>query len=130
MEQQKPQWNDALLVGDPTIDEQHKDLIQMVASYPIEKDSNDNDLFEAILDYTGYHFEQEQGLMEQAGYPGLEEHKQTHKRLLTVLTYHRRKFLKGDMDGWSFRDFLNRWICDHIMECDQEFGAFLKRNTA
>ena len=82
----KAEFTSNLVTGNKTIDEQHKELISKI-----------NDLLDAVEtsqgqatamrmlnflnDYVVYHFEAEENLQKEVGYPGLADHQKQHESL-------------------------------------------------
>lgn len=80
-------WNDDMSVGVPVLDEDHKTLIRLLNDYTeaLENDEGlmvTDSIFAALGDYVHYHFTREESILEQAGYPQLEEHKADRKSVV------------------------------------------------
>jgi methyl-accepting chemotaxis protein len=80
-------WSKVLSVGVAAMDDEHKELFRrinlllaaMLGGTLLESMGSILDL---ILDYTGFHFADEEKLMESRGYPKLQEHRQLHERFV------------------------------------------------
>jgi hemerythrin len=120
-------WDRSLLLGDPTIDAQHRALfgtagafIQAVrsgAAHPeVER------LLGFVHDYTAVHFRFEENLMRAAGYPLLDEHVWEHEQFI------RRLGAQGP-DGApdALADLLASWLAQHVRGSDQRFGEYLRQ---
>lgn len=125
-------WNDAYLTGDALVDQQHRNLFQMV-----------NDLHEAVVSgkgkevlkptlkklatYTVEHFATEERLMQRAGYPGYTGHKAKHEALAGQATK-----LIGDYEAGravltiTLSQFLADWLRHHINEEDKGMITWLR----
>lgn len=128
-------WNDSLLVDLPTIDEQHKKLIAMSNSL-IGAMVNGmghsilETLFDEMLGYTVYHFEDEEAFMEQIGYPHLDAHKIVHERLKKDVLIFRKKLLTDEVSPEDALTFINNWIVKHIQQMDIKISEFAKTQQA
>jgi hemerythrin len=128
------QWDQSLSVGVGLIDEQHKTLIQRIndlsdALARHEGTSKIIKTLEFLLDYTEYHFNEEQKYMGLHAYPGLADHKAKHDELKVTLGH-----LVGDFQDEGSTDslaqainvFLTNWLREHIRGTDVQFGRFLQ----
>ncbi len=120
------EWKDAYGVGNELLDDQHRQLIELVNQL-----GGDGDLAE-VLDglgrYAETHFETEEGLLEAAGYPDLEEHRKYHAAfrnwLDDVVATHRA----GGDAAVARRDvyhYLCVWLANHLLVQDQAFASWL-----
>ena len=126
------EWNESLLIGITEIDNDHKNWIGYY-----------NDFFAACLssmgpavvnatliklvEYTKYHFQHEEELMEKEGYPGLAEQKNEHERLLRTTLELQEKVASGSSNsvGNDTLVFLNNWLVTHLMGLDAAFAKFV-----
>lgn len=127
-------WTESLAVGQRTIDEQHRELIDRFR-WLLEacKEGKGRDkvaeLFDFLDTYVIFHFQAEEQLMAEHDYPGLLEHKSQHAWLVGKLSE-----LKGTLqaDGPSFHlvveanQTLLNWIVEHIRSTDVRFGKYLQ----
>ncbi|MFZ5776337.1 MAG: bacteriohemerythrin [Thermodesulfobacteriota bacterium] len=124
-------WTDRYSVGVKEIDEQHKQLINMI-----------NELHEAMLakqgkealtkvlnklaTYCVSHFAVEEKLMSTHGYPEFAEHKDKHVKMTAKV-----KALIGEVESGKstisieVMNFLKNWLDQHIMGTDKKYGPFL-----
>lgn len=121
-------WNINLAIGIKEIDQHHKHLIDFLnATYDASRNGvpaeNMSYLIEELLEYADEHFASEERLMEEAGYPGLAQHKEEHE-IFTV----RAKELHARNDVLAAVEiitFLSNWVSHHILNTDARFGRFL-----
>ncbi len=77
------EFHDNLITGNEMIDSQHRELIQKINDLlkSCEK-SNDKAVavktLDFLMDYTEYHFNAEEQLQKDIGYPGYAKHKAQH----------------------------------------------------
>ena len=86
-------------------------------------------LLDQLISYTEVHFHSEELMMRLYGFPGYEDHRDEHARLVEQVHEMRRTFDVGDRDGLlrlgrSLRD----WIDQHMHGRDRGFLTFLRRN--
>lgn len=129
----KIEWDDSLSVNVDLIDEQHKMLIQKLAdlSDAFIKGLEQNKVMktlEFMIDYTDFHFSAEEKVMQENGYPGLEEQKQQHEIFKSTLNnivedYKEEGTTKAIAK--QINVFLVNWLIKHIKGSDAKLGNFL-----
>ena len=124
-------WKDAYSVGIESIDQQHKNLINLINMLQTTVDYSTGEEFEreclaAVVDYTKTHFVYEEGLMSKYGYPDFEAHKAQHQKmidkindLLAAYEEHPESAMKNALD------FLKQWLIRHINGTDKQYSEFL-----
>jgi hemerythrin len=128
-------WDNNLSIGIDLIDEQHKMLIQRLQAVSEAIESNQGEgtiakTLDFLLDYTDFHFSEEEKHMTEHNYPGLDLHKQQHEEFQNAV-----KTLVEDFEQEGavkdianhIRDFLFNWLKKHIKEVDYQFGQFLNK---
>jgi hemerythrin len=122
---EKIQWTQSLSIGQPAIDDQHRRLIQLVDAVPDFGNPADGSLLHELIDYVSRHFAAEEAFMQRVGYPNLVEHKIVHKSLQRMLMTHKANFDAGKLDVRQFKEFVFRWISEHIMVEDKAIGRWV-----
>ena len=125
-------WRPAYSVGDASIDNQHKQIIQIINDLHEAMGGEDEatalrPLLERLLAYTDMHFEFEEQVMEECGYPDLDYHRHLHDEL-RHRTQDLRQYL-GLVTGPDLFHFLREWWSDHIQEVDRRYSAYLKASV-
>jgi len=126
------EWSDNLKVNISAIDTQHQKLVELVNklfdAMKIGKGKSvTGEILKELADYTVYHFETEESLMEKYEYPDSDHHILAHKNLVDQVLAFQRKFAKGEITvTLELFKFLNNWLIDHIVAVDKKFGTFLK----
>ena len=119
-------------VGVAKIDSQHKELIDRinaVTSMGLKSASKEETqkTLNLLGDYIVKHFNDEETLQKQAGFPKYEWHKGQHKTYIGEFEKLKKEF---NLNGPSvdFTMALNNsiigWIVKHIKSADVEFGKF------
>ena len=127
----KVEWTDALSVGVPQCDEDHKGLIHII-NQVLDAEREDGTVKWALDELTNYansHFAREERMMEEAGYPDLAAHRKTHKAFIEWLKSTRTIY--GADPGAKYylaetlREYLQTWLIDHIMKVDADYKGWL-----
>ena len=85
------------------------------------------EILRKLVDYTGYHFEREEELMEAHHFQGLAAHKEEHRIFVEKIRSFQRDFSLGRVAlSLEILHFLRDWLIHHILETDKEYGPFLK----
>ena len=124
-------WSDALSVNIAQIDEEHRHLVSLVNRlYQSNRQGAARSVIAAVLDelvaYTANHFQTEEALFQQYGYPEREAHGQAHRQLVEKVQDFQQKFRHGVSElELSLLQFLKDWLINHIMKTDKRYTAFL-----
>jgi hemerythrin len=127
---EKIKWSPDFTVGVEILDEQHKRIVLMVNRLIRAKDlptgsETVSDLISQMLKYAQEHFKAEENLMDEYGFPLLDQHKQSHVN-------YRKKV--GDLCKAVLVDvptvpqvmlnYLIEWWQNHILEEDMAYKNF------
>ena len=128
-------WKENFSVNIKTIDEQHQELFKIGNSlYDIVsiKDGMDRydetiDALYSLRDYAVYHFEYEENLMKQNGYPEYLKHKKQHDAFIAKVQSIDEESVdeKQKKVGMDLIIFIANWIENHILKTDMEYKEFL-----
>ena len=124
-------WNPSFSVGVARLDEQHKNIINMInllRSRP-EVDVRSETVSELLTRLTRYasdHFATEEQLLVEYGYPELTEHKEAHTayRVKLVALCQDTMYHNASVPDELLR-FLGDWWVNHILGADMRYSAFL-----
>ena len=77
-------WKPHYSVGDPSIDAQHQQIIEMInelhVAYAAQRTDVDlKKIMDRLIQYTVTHFQHEEQLMRECGYPALTSHQMLHE---------------------------------------------------
>ena len=129
-------WNESLSVGIDDMDDQHKVLIEYIDKLTELSDRHiagrDIDsaeveaLFARIIDYTVYHFDEEETLLQKYDYDNFDAHKKIHEKLKAQITEMRASYSE---QGVALLPrivlFLNGWLRGHILKTDRKYGKYI-----
>jgi len=126
-------WNDQLVLGIESVDNQHKHLIdltnQLNEAVAIGADRDTIvDIVNGLIDYTMYHFQHEEQLMSAANFnPTIyaiheAEHKEFVAKMITV-----QREIQADINALSDNliDYLINWLYHHILNTDKQMALSL-----
>lgn len=124
-------WSDIFSVGVKEIDEQHKQLLDLVNRL---NDAMQGEADRAVLgriiddlvDYTKTHFAYEERLMDEYRYSLAQRHRLEHRHLIQAVLDIQRKFeVQGVALTAEVMLLLRDWLSRHIMNSDRLFGREL-----
>jgi hemerythrin len=126
-------WSKKMIVGNETIDTEHKNILDLVNEVEIVIKKKDSTLFMKALDMleetTRSHFEHEQKIAHAIGFP-FEEHDMEHQYILDEFQALKEK-LADNQGRWSesvaehYYMFLSTWAVDHVMDDDMKMKPLL-----
>jgi len=128
------EWDDNLYsVGIKEIDRQHKMLVELINQLHISAVHEVGietltELLNHLAEYTVFHFDYEERLLESNNWPDMVDHKKRHKVFTNQIFEYQAKLKEiGHLSviGKDALDFLKKWLMEHIVKVDKEYGSFL-----
>lgn len=124
-------WTGELNVGVGRIDEQHKKLVdtfnKMLAASDAQVGSEI--VSETLANLTQYaleHFRDEECLMEEVAYPGIEEHRKEHQQFWKQIAHFCTATSLGDSSvPRELLACVQNWLSHHLLEQDMKYKPFL-----
>lgn len=126
-------WSKELETGVKVIDEQHQFIIESLSD--VETSNLEKpELFELLTKLQAYlsvHFEVEEDYMVDTDYPGYEQHKAIHDKVLEdcqdILT---QNYNNNDPSKVAHKlvGYMKTWFSDHYANEDVKMADFLKEN--
>lgn len=130
-------WKDTFSCNIREIDDQHKKLFQIgselfeLASLKDNADHYDEimKIINELKDYTIYHFNYEENLMEKHFYRNYAEHKIEHEAFIKAIA----KIENSDLDAHQSASvmkliiFISDWITSHILKTDIQYKDFFNQ---
>ncbi len=128
-------WKEEYAIGNGAIDEQHQRLFELgreVHQLLTTKRGEDKYddlmvLIRELKDYTVYHFEFEEGMLEAGGYPDLDLHEQEHRKFIQKMD----ELADQDLDAFQNKiafemlGFVANWIERHILDTDFKYKEYV-----
>ncbi len=127
-------WTEALAVGHPAIDRQHRELFARAdrlldAMRDWRASPEVEDLLRFLQEYTVSHFGAEERLMLTRQYPGLAAHRCLHaefeRRLRDTIAAFRERGPTAHLI-LEVKDLVRNWLVDHVSTVDVEVASFLR----
>jgi hemerythrin-like metal-binding protein len=131
-------WDDAYSVGLSVIDDQHKNLVNMLNDI-LQLDQNGNGdekktstvkaayatAFKKAAEYAKTHFHDEEAILEKAGYPDLLDHKKEHASFMTKVWDEYSLFNEGKSSPTGLAAFLKKWLLNHIAIKNKKYSSYV-----
>lgn len=126
-------WDESFSVGVDSIDLQHQKLFKIVNELnQAMLAGNARNIVDGIVtelkNYTIEHFSKEEGLMAQANYSDLTNHKKLHQDFIAKVSDMQQKISEGKMLTLSIEvmDFISGWLINHIKGVDKQYTQAMK----
>ena len=126
----------SLSVDYEPLDNQHKrwiDLFNKIyQAYVNKSDSNSVKMvLKDLVDYTIWHFDFENKMMEKYDFQGYHDHKVQHDDILNEVSTICSKLDNGEeISIINILEFLKKWLINHILKTDLILGRYLKQIKA
>ena len=122
-------WNSRFETGITIIDNQHKALFDAVNKLADSfKDGTSKtavkDSMDFLVKYTVEHFQTEEKVMKDMGYPKLTSHMAEHAQLVSKAQELQGKIAAGKPVTMEVSRFLADWLKHHINEVDMGYVEF------
>jgi hemerythrin-like metal-binding protein len=125
-------WDDEYSVNIFMIDSHHKKLFDIMNRlYELMAEGADDDsiirIIAELLDYTNYHFSEEEKMMAQFNYPELSQHQQLHREFIAKL----EEFQASAKNGMAIfvavkvADLGISWLKSHILTVDNRYKKYM-----
>jgi hemerythrin len=131
-------WSDTFSFGIKIIDDQHKELIDLVNEMFLHATGNEeqeNEYFSKVIQqavqYIKIHFATEEKLMRAINFPDYAEHKRCHDCFVLDVLINIREFEKEKhYTLFTFTKFLKDWVLSHIGIMDKQYHLYIKKMIA
>ncbi len=131
------EWSDDFKIGEDKIDREHWGLFALIHDLGDKisqgaAETSINATIEALAAYVDVHFEHEERLMQETGYPEFDAHKKAHEALDQRVAEFKEALRRSPetFDFEGLMDFLSNWLSEHILKVDMKFAAFHKEQLA
>ena len=130
-------WRDAMSVGDPVIDEDHRHLVDLINNFETAVSGAINHkriarVLLGLVEYTGEHFAREEDLQLKVRYPFHDSHRRAHRDVLKKLSDIVAVYTKTpdgperDRMVTDLGTFLKEWLVDHIIQSDLRMKPYIQ----
>ncbi|HJP17779.1 MAG TPA: bacteriohemerythrin [Nitrospinota bacterium] len=130
------EWSDLLFsVGVPEMDQHHKKIFYYVNEIYRQVRANKigevKHTLDELVKFTTFHFNEEEKLQQQYGYPDYPNHKPIHVKLLNQVSNYQKDFLSGRLkDPFELLKFVRDWLVNHIQKQDKKYGKHIENVKA
>jgi hemerythrin len=123
-------WDDKYSINVKSMDEQHLKIVELIndlyrallSSKPRDVMGN---ILERMIDYAVTHFQDEEELMKQQGFPWLNSHRVEHEAFVEKVLDYQKQFGLGTLVlSTEIVNYLKDWLAGHIMGEDKSYGVF------
>jgi len=128
------QWGPKYFIGLKEIDDQHKVLVDLINDVYANfgKDGNKrtvSKVLNELVNYTVFHFGNEEQYFKKFGYNDSENHNKQHKMFVDKIKKIAHDFDSGDATiSLDLVDFLKDWLINHILKIDKKYVSFFKEH--
>lgn len=122
------EWTPELTVNNEQLDKQHQQWIKLLDDFyeGIKQGKPKEELKKLIigmLNYTRYHFKEEEQHMQRIGYPNLEKHKALHAEYIQKIEDYHERMMSGRLIlSLEVTGYLKTWLINHIKGEDQRYA--------
>ena len=127
------EWDNKYSVDIFLMDGHHKKLFSILNKiYELMAQGADDEgiikIIAELLDYTHYHFREEEEMMEKIGYPDIVNHKREHERFVAKVT----EFHTSAKNGMAIFVAVKvanvgvDWLKQHILTVDAKYDKYIK----
>lgn len=127
-------WKDEYSIGIEVIDKQHRRLLEIgsrIMDLADAKDGFDHydeivEVLQELKEYTVYHFDYEEELMQKFGYEHYNTHKFEHYFVIKKIQKFEREDLEEKQRETILKlvEFISDWIANHILQEDMKYKSF------
>lgn len=128
-------FDESLYTGNELIDSEHKELIARVNKL-VESCEKGTEKVTAVktldflMDYTVFHFEDEEKLQQEIGYDKLDQHKEQHETFKKSVDELRQMLEEEEGPTDAFVNAVNKnisqWLVEHIQGWDKAVAAYIR----
>ena len=120
-------WRSEWESGYPEIDVQHRELLELAnglieLSLAAVSPQQVVEQLDRLLQHVVFHFEQEERILDEAGYEGALRHTGVHRALVTKAMNVKEEFVRGDLKPSAFFSFVvDDVVIGHMVKEDMKF---------
>jgi hemerythrin len=131
-------WSSTFSCGIKLIDDQHKDVVDLVNDMFRHATGNDEEehayfsnVIQKAVRYIKIHFATEEKIMRTIHYPDYAEHKRHHDCFILEVLDNIRDYEAGKhYTLYSFTKYLKDWVLSHIGVMDKQYFLYVKKIMA
>ncbi len=121
-------WNEAMSVGMPALDADHRCLIRIINLLEDAEGSDVERVIGIVLEtldlYCRYHFAREERIMQACGFPSFAFHRHEHEGFRQSVAA-RGAGGAGRADARDLLEYLQAWLLHHILIQDMAYKPYV-----
>jgi hemerythrin-like metal-binding protein len=127
----KVKWTKDLSIENNELDEQHMRLFEFTNNLLLCYDSKDDRsvvlrAINSLVDFSIYHFEHEEDVLRERGYPDLERHIDLHDKFRTRISQFKEQLDNGELNVLDdMIIYLIDWVKEHITVEDLDYKKYM-----
>jgi hemerythrin len=128
-------WRKDYEVGVPQIDAEHRRLFDLINEFhdtftQVDARKQIAQMLNRLVAYAEEHFQHEEQLMGDSGYPQLDMHRELHSGLVSsIFAINERLAADTAKASTETVQFLKNWLLQHILKHDVDIAEFLQRKA-
>lgn len=131
---QEAGWDATLATGDALVDQQHRDIHELVDYVRAAEDRPTEVLrvLDRLMEHVDCHFTTEEELMARSGYTGdaAARHIEEHRALTQAAREQVLLFRSGELTSTApLAGFLREWLAGHVHGYDRAFVEFVRERS-
>jgi len=128
-------WSDEYSVGVQKLDDQHKNIINLVnelhkATGISSCDQTLHDIMDKMCKYASDHLDYEESLLKEIDYPEFDDHQKGHRKYIEAVADYA---IDATLEDFAIPDklltFLNEWWLKHILEEDMKYKPYFAKTN-
>jgi len=133
-------WSEKYQIGVPEIDAQHQELFRRASQFlhavsDDERQQEATALLEFLNSFVVTHFDAEERLMKEQGYPFYQAQKSQHEKLKKYFARIRQELRQTSREDrfytmFRFQLLVADWLINHTLREDRHLGKFLREKEA
>lgn len=128
------EWSEDFSVKVSLMDKEHRvlfDLINDLNNAMIDGKSSDKigEILDSLIDYTEYHFGDEEKMLRKISYPYLDEQIKSHRAFVNKMKEFKAEMESGEiLLSVKIINFLKDWLISHIINIDTKYSGYAHKN--
>lgn len=125
-------WNPSITLGIEEIDLEHRTFVVLINRLEDVKADQEmaSRVLQALVKYAAFHFQSEENIFFEAGYPELAIHHAAHLALLEQLDVVLMELRSEQIGMDQILAFFKQWYVNHTSKADHRFADFLARGPS
>jgi len=128
-------WRKEYEIGVAAIDAEHRRLVGMANDFNATRAEGDSPedagkMLTRLIAYAEEHFQREEQLMRENGYPRLDTHQAQHAAyFFNIFAVNKANALNPAAASAGVLKVLKQWLLVHVLREDMDLAEFLRRKT-